>query len=140
MIRLLRLLAKVRYWKRRALLAETRCLDLIEQHAAALTKMREKMDAEFYRNMSREDTFVSASILGARGMWGVAPRTGPAQTQKPPSLLEQAAPVMTGADRMEFDQYWWPDAMRNNVTRQQAEKDFLQELAKRKALNDEPSM
>jgi hypothetical protein len=141
-VKFLRLLTRIRYWKRRAHLSEQRCVDLIEQYAAEIKELQTKMDAEHWRNQAREDVFVSASVLGGRGMWGVAPRTGPATTQRPPNLLDMAAqgPIMTGADRMEFEQYWFPDAMRAGVSRQQAEKDFLEELAKRKALNDEPSM
>src|SRR5690349_5747158 len=123
-----RLLSRIRklgaseYWRLRALRAE------------------EALEAEANRNRAREDVFVSAAVLGARGMWGQPPRTGPARTQAPVSLLDAAAPTMSGADRMEFEQFWLPDAMRNNIPRQQAEKDFLQELVKRKALNDEPTM
>lgn len=140
MIRFFRLLARVRYWKHRALKAEARQFALVVEHETELIKLREQMEAERWRNYSREDTFASAAMLGSRGMWGVAPRTGPASMQRPPSLMEVAAPMMSGADRMEFEQFWLPDAERNGVTRQRAEKEFLEELAKRKALRDEPMM
>ncbi len=142
-MRFLRLLARVRFWRNRALKAEARLIELIEEYAAEVKELQVKMDAEHWRNQSREDTFVSASILGAKGMWGVAPRTGPAQTQRPPTLIDlanQSGPVMSGADRMEFQQYWLPDALKAGVSPQKAEQDFLVELVKRKALNDEPSM
>lgn len=139
-MKFLRLLARVRYWKCRALRAETRCLELIETHAAEKAALEAESDAEMWRNRMREDTFVSAAVLGSKGMWGLAPRTGPASIQKPPSLLEATHPIMTGADKMEFEQFWLPDAERAGVPRQRAEQEFLAELAKRRALNDEPSM
>jgi hypothetical protein len=120
-----------RYWRAKCRAAEVRYGQLLLQ-----------AEAERWRNVAREDTFASASILGARAMWGVAPRTGPAATQRPPSLLDVAnqsgLPTMTGPDRMEFETEWLPFALRNGISRQQAENEFLQELTKRKALNDEP--
>lgn len=144
MIRFFRLLVRVRYWKRRALSAEKRHLDLTEQFAAEKAALQSQMEAERWRNVAREDTYASATILGGRGMWGVAPRTGPASTQRPTSLLEVASqsgvPVMSGPDRMEFETQWLPYAEQNGISRQQAERDFLRELANRKALHDEPMM
>lgn len=139
MVKLFRLIARVRYWKARALAAEARNVQLIVDNETELIRLREQMEAERWRNLSREDSFASAAVMGSRGMWGVPPRTGPAQTQRPPSVLE-AVPAITGADRMEFETEWLPYALRNNITQQQAERDFLQELAKRKALHDEPMM
>jgi hypothetical protein len=132
--------SRSRYWRMKCREAESRCLDLVEQHGEALAKMQEQMDAEVWRNRSREDTFVSASILGAKGMFGVSPRLGPALTQKPQSLLQVAAPAMSGVDKMEFDTQWLPYAIQNGISPQQAERDFLKELQQRKAFNDEPSM
>lgn len=140
MIRFFRLLGRVRYWKRRALVAEQKCLDLATGFAADTKEMQEQMDAEMYRNRMREDTLTSARGLGAKGMYGLAPRVGPALTQKPQSLLEAAAPSMTAIDKMEFETEWLPYAIQNGFTRQQAERDFLKELTNRKALNDEPMM
>jgi hypothetical protein len=135
-----RLLARVRYWKRRALNAETRCLDLIERFAADKAALEAQANAEMWRNRMREDTLTSARGLGAKGMYGLAPRVGPASTQKPQSILQSAAPTMTAIDKMEFETEWLPYAVQNGFTRQQAEKDFLAELINRKALNDEPTM
>ena len=118
----LRHFAASEYWRARAVRAER----LLED--------------ETLRNREREDLFVSISVAGARGMFGVPPRTGRVSREAPRSALEAVAPIMSGADRMEFETEWLPDAERNNVTRQQAERDFLQELAKRKALRDEPMM
>jgi hypothetical protein len=120
---------RARYWRMKCRAAEARYV-LLEIQAKA----------EYYRNMSREDTFASAAILGAKGMFGVAPRVGPAATHQPQSILQTVAPTMSGVDRMEFDTQWLPYAIQNGISPQQAEGDFLKELAQRKALNDEPMM
>ena len=121
LLRLFRLRAQLRYWRRRAWLAEAR------------------LEAEFNRNRQREDSFVSAAIMGSRGMWGVAPRTGPALQPKQAIETKAIHPQLTGADQMEFDMYWLPDAKRANVSEAQALNEFMQELAKRRTpLNDDP--
>lgn len=140
MTKFFRLLVRLRYWKRRALALERERDGLIAQFATDKAELERQVKAEFYRNLSREDMFVSATVMGSRNMFGVPPRIGPAQTQRPQTLMETAKPIISGPDLMEFEQYWLPDALRNNVTRQQAEQDFLRELAQRKALRDEPTI
>ena len=120
LLRLLRLRSQVRYWRKRAWLAEAR------------------LEAESNRNRQREDMFVSASVMGARGMWGVPPRVGPALQQHKRTDVP-ASPLMTGADQLEFETFWLPDARLAGVSAQQALAEFTQELQKRKVpLNDDP--
>lgn len=109
----------------------------------ALKELRADFDAEMYRNRAREDTFVSAAVMGARGMFGVPPRTGPARQPEQPQPLHQPDPfevLLTGADKLEFETIVWPDAQRANVTRAQAQQHFLETVRQRRQLNDEPFM
>lgn len=113
---------RMRYWRQRARTAER------------------LLEAEVWRNRAREDTFVSASIMGQRGMFGVAPRTGPAYQTSiaavPPTLPTQD---LSGADYLEFQTQWLPDARRANVSDQQALKEFREVIvARRRPLADEP--
>jgi len=120
LLRLLRLRSQLRYWRKRAWLAEAR------------------LEAESIRNRQREDSFVRAAVMGARGMWGVPPRVGPALRQSV-QVSTPASPLMTGADQLEFETFWLPDARRAGVSAQQALAEFTQELQKRKVpLNDDP--
>ncbi len=121
LLRLLRLRAQVRYWRARALKAEMR------------------LEAERYRNLTREDFFVSASVMGQRGMFGVPPRTGPAAKKTITTQIQQQPLAMTGAERLEFETLWLPDARVAGVDDNTALRDFMQEIAKRRVpLNDEP--
>lgn len=126
LIRLFRLYAAVRHWRGRALLAEQR------------------LEAEQWRNVERSDMVVSAVVFGSRGMVGIPPRSGPAMRQQAGQhrLLAASDPwdAVTGAEKMEFDMYWKPDAEAAGLTEMQARQRFMRELAERKALNDEPSM
>lgn len=120
-LRLLRLRAQVRYWRHRALRAES------------------SLESERCRNQTREDFFVSASVMGTRGMFGVAPRTGPARQAASAPVIERAPLAMTGADRLEFETLWLPDARAAGIDDNTALRDFMQEIAKRRIpLNDEP--
>ena len=115
---------RMRYWRQRARQAER------------------ELKAERYRNMAREDAFVSASIMGQRGMFGVAPRTGPAlQRQRAPEPTIAADPWatnLTGAEKLEFDTLWWPDAQLAQVDRATAQKQFYETvMQRRQPLNDE---
>jgi len=131
LIKLLRLYGRLRYWRSRALRAETRLIELSAQ-----------AEAERWRNVSREDTFVSAAVLGGRGMVGIPPRSGPAETGQPSRFVTAADPwqALTRIEHDEFEKEWLVDAVTHNVSPQQARNDFLAELAKRKSFNDEPSM
>ena len=129
---LFRLRVRVRYWKRRALKAEAQAQLLIEQ-----------LDAEMWRNRDREDTFVSASIMGQRQMFGVPPRSGPAIPPSAPIKSVNPYPTwdagLTWADKQEYELEWKPDAERAGVNPQQAQRDFLEKIASRRlSLNDDP--
>ena len=126
----MRLAARARYWRRRALRAEAQA----KQQALELS-------AEMARNREREDTFVSATVMGTRGMYGVAPRTGPAL--KPVKQLPAPTTMddgLTYADRLEFDLYWKPDAEAAGVDLATAKRKYMEEvvLPRRMPLNDDP--
>lgn len=129
-----------RRWRARAKFYQQRNREL----EAAIKVLGDGMEAEVWRNRAREDAFVSAAIMGSRGMFGVPPRTGPAlqrQTQ-PAQPFHPADPfetILTGADKLEFETMWWPDAQRAGVTLATARQQFLQEVVQRRQpLNDEP--
>ena len=133
---------RVRYWKRRARRAETILDDALLKNAQEVTALREALEAEKWRNLSREDSFVSATIMGGRNMWGVPPRSGPAIKQ---AGYGTTAPrtgdvwdSLSYADKAEFEMFWKPDAEAAGVPLQQAKPKFLAEKARRRALNDEP--
>lgn len=134
MKRLLKLLhwrALVRYWHRRAQRAE-----------AEVGALKLQLSAERYRNMQREDTFASAAVLGSRNMWGLAPRSGPAV--QAPARTESAAAIdpysLSGADLLEFETFWKPDAEAANIPINEAKRRFIQEVVvpRRMPLNDDP--
>lgn len=128
-MKFLRLAAKVRYWRQRTIRLER---ELAETKAAA--------KAEYYRNMMREDTFVSAAVLGGRGMIGMSPRNGPAEIPQPPRIVTASDPwnAISGSDLMEFNTQWLPLGLEKGLTVGQIRQDFLRELGNRKAFNDEP--
>ncbi len=102
--------------------------------------LRRELNAECERNRQREDTFVSATVMGSRGMFGVAPRSGPAlqsAPQPPPSPTDPFS-QLPWADKAEFQTQWWPLAEQSGRSEMQARSDFMRELQQRKQLNDEP--
>ncbi len=123
--------ARSRFWRKQAEVAKRE-----------VARLQLSLLAERYRNLTREDMFVSASVMGQRGMWGVAPRMGPAGTQQP----QQAAPTpsdpyqLSGADLMEFDLEWKPLAEQKGISMAEAKRQFVQEvvLPRRVPLNDDP--
>lgn len=122
--------ALVRYWHRRALRAENE-----------VQQLKLQLAAERWRNMQREDTFASAAVLGSRNMWGLAPRVGPAA--QAPARTESAAPdpySLSGADLMEFETFWKPDAEAMGIPLHQAKLKFINEVVvpRRMPLNDDP--
>lgn len=130
LLRLLRWRAQVRYWHRRAAKAEAEC---------GLLKLQ--LAAERWRNMSREDTFASAAVLGSRNMWGLAPRTGPALQESTKQPAQQPDPYnLSGPDLLEFDTYWKPDAEAGGVPLMEAKRQFIQQVVmpRRMPLNDDP--
>lgn len=126
----LRYRLRTRRWRLRALAAE-RERDLL----------RLQLSAERWRNQQREDTFASAAVLGSRNMWGLAPRVGPAvsETTKPTSSSTDPY-SLSGADLMEFETFWKPDAEAANIPLHEAKRRFMQEVVmpRRMPLNDDP--
>ena len=116
-----------RYWKRRAHKAEALLL------------------AETQRNRAREDTLVTVPVRMAGLMaFGLEPRDAPARMvhHAPRQLTAVLDPwdALSGAERMEFEQFYIPDAEAAGVGIAQAKRKFLMDLEKRKSFNDEPSM
>ena len=110
---------------------------------SALKELRADFDAEMNRNRAREDAFVSAAVMGSRGMFGVPPRTGPARPRQdqqpqpfhPPDPFDT---LLTGADKLEFQTLWLPDAIRVGIPESQARKEFFEVVQQRRQLNDDP--
>jgi len=101
------------------------------------------LEAERYRNLEREDTFVSASVMGQRGMWGMPPRTGPAfqsnQVSRIPPQPQNWDAGFSGREKIEFESIHLPDALAHGVSAQQAQRDFARVIASRRMpLNDDP--
>lgn len=82
--------------------------------------------------------------MRALGLFGILPRNGPAPHVKQASPTRQLAAVVDPwealpyADRAEFDMFWKPDADRAGVPVREAQQKFLQEIASRRQINDEP--
>lgn len=126
----LRYRLRARRWKARAIAAEEE-----------VGRLKLQLSAETWRNRMREDTFASATVLGSRNMWGLAPRSGPAQIDQPrPAPVQPVDPYnFTGPDKLEFEVEYWPYAEANGLSRQQATQRFFQEviLPRRQPLNDD---
>ena len=135
--------ARRRYWKMRALRSEQKLADLLAASNDEVKELRNLLEAERYRNMGREDMFVSATVMGGRNMFGVPPRTGPAikQAGYGSTAVNNLDPWerLSFADKQEFEQFWKADAETAGVPIQQARAQFLIELANRRAIQDEPS-
>lgn len=130
----LRYRLRTRRWRQRALAAE-----------ALLADARAQLEVEMWRNREREDTFVSATVMGSRQMYGVPPRSAPAmkQVNRPmPALTASGvdADGFTWADRQEFEMYWKTDADAVGVPIQEAKRKFYEEviIPRRTPLNDDP--
>lgn len=117
--------ARTRYWRSRAVKAE-----------AQIKAQSAQLQAEQWRNREREDYFVSAAVMGGRGMVGITARSGPAGAQSPTRPTTDPWQSLRAIDRMEFETQWLPDALVNNVSETAARARFLQELASRRAMND----
>ena len=138
MMKFFRLYARLRYWRTKANYLEKKLA--IER--GRVLDVQAQAEAERYRNLEREDMFVSATVMGTRGMYGVPPRVGPAQVKQIPQLAQAADPwsALHFNEKAEFETEWMPAAEAYGKSRQQAQQDFLLELANRKSLNDERSM
>jgi hypothetical protein len=113
-------------WRARAKYYQRRVVEL----ESALATLTDGMEAEVMRNRAREDTFVSAAIMGMRGMFGVPPRTGPAlqrpsQSAQPLHSPDPFDTILTGVEKMEFQTIVLPDAMRAGVSEAEARRHFL---------------
>jgi hypothetical protein len=74
-------------------------------------------------------------------MWGIAPRTGPAVTEQPKPKPQPIDPYqLGGADQLEFDTFWKPDAEAMNIPLHLAKQRFINEvvLPRRAPLQDDP--
>jgi len=138
--RIFRLTARARYWKQRALKSERFLVAEQNRLDHTITLLRDELNAEMNRNREREDTFMSATVMGGRNMYGVAARIGPALKRQEAAVASQSDPwqQLPWEDRAEFATEWWPGAQAVGRSEMQARQDFMQELAKRKQLNDEP--
>ena len=126
----LRYRLRTRRWRLRALAAE-RERDLLKL----------QLSAERWRNQAREDTFASAAVLGSRNMWGLAPRSGPAVSGMAKPAPQPPDPFnLSGADLLEFETYWKPDAEANGIAIHEAKRQFVQQVVipRRMPLNDDP--
>jgi len=118
--------AAAEYWRARALKAEAQLV------------------AETWRNRFREDSLVNVPMRSA-GMWPIPPRVGPAQPPEqrlppPPSDPVTAFHNLSAIEKMEFQTQWLPDAEAAGVPLSAARQRFVEELSKRKSLNDEYPM
>ena len=127
LFRILHWQARARYWHRK-----------FEKAEHTISLLRQELTAEMIRNREREDTFASASILGQRQMYGLAPRSGPAVQPAEKSAALDPWLSLSWADEAEFKTQWWPLAQAQGLTEPQARQDFTNELAQRKQLRDEP--
>ena len=125
----LRYRLRARRWRARAVVAE-----------AEVKMLRLLLTAERNRNMLREDTFASAAVLGQRGMWGMAPRSGPAVAPEKPKAQAPDPYNLSGADLMEFDLEWKPIAEAQGIPMHEAKRRFIAEVVvpRRMPLNDDP--
>ena len=123
MIRFFRLLAHVRVLSNRVKLLE------------------HQLEAERWRNIVREDFFVSAAVMGGRWMVGIQPRNGPAY-QKPQQARQPAYDPFQfrGVHLLEYEAEWKPQAEAAGVSEHEAKRQFALELERRRGnrLIDDP--
>jgi len=129
LFRILHWRARARYWQRKA-----------EKLERTVNMLRRELNAETERNRNREDVFVSATVMGTRGMYGIPPRSGSAlQAVTPtPAVASDPWQQLKWEDKAEFVTEWLPLAQQNGRSEMQARQDFMAELANRRQLNDEP--
>ncbi len=136
----MRRLLRILHWRSRSRFYR-RKWEVAERTIALL---RRELNAECERNRQREDTFVSATVMGGRQMFGIPPRSGPAglpaPTTQQSTLDTDPWLQLPWADKAEFQTQWWPLAEQSGRSEMQARQDFMRELQQRKQLNDEPFM
>lgn len=119
------------------LLAWCRRLAAAEYWRLRCGRAEAALEAEMWRNREREDYYVSAAVMGGRGMVGIQPRGGPALQPSPQRVLVAPDIKFSGIDRMEFEAEWLPQGLAQGVSRQKIETDFAAELERRRSpLND----
>lgn len=128
--RILHWRARATYWRKQAQSAKRE-----------VARLQLSLLAERYRNMAREDTFVSASVMGSRQMFGVAPRLAPASIDTVASLPAPSPTdpfnALPWPDKAEFETEWLPLALAQGRSEMQARQDFLAALASRQLLKDD---
>ena len=128
-------LFRILHWRARAKYYQRK----LERSERTVAMLRQELNAEMNRNREREDTFVSATVMGGRNMFGVAPRRGPVLQATPVPITETDQwQQLPWADKAEFTTEWWPLAQERGRSEIQARQDFMAELARRRQLNDEP--
>lgn len=122
--------ARARFWRQQA-----------ESAKREVARLQLSLLAERYRNLNREDYFVSAAVMGGRGMVGIVPRSGPAVSETPRVAPPAPDPYnLSGADLMEFDLEWKPLAEAQGISMQEAKRQFVRDVVmpRRIPLNDDP--
>jgi hypothetical protein len=79
-------LLRINHWRARARFHRKQA-DAAKKEVARLQLF---LLAEKYRNLNREDYFVSAAVMGGRGIVGIPARTGPAL--QPEKKIVETAP------------------------------------------------
>jgi hypothetical protein len=127
---------RILHWRARAKFYRLKA----EKLERTVSMLRRELNAECERNREREDVFVSASVLGQKGMYGIPPRSGPVLPAAPTPTQSPLDPwqQLPWADKAEFQTEWLPLAIQRGRSEMQARQDFMAELANRKQLNDEP--
>ena len=121
--------ARARYWRGQA--------ETAKREAA---RLQLSLLAERYRNINREDYFVSAAVMGSRGMVGIPARQGPAATGEAKPKQKVIPPNWSGADLLEFETFWKADAEAAGISEMEAKRQFEQQVIvpRRQPLNDDP--
>lgn len=140
--RILHWAARSRYWKQRALKAEAARESIRQSLTDDIAELQAQLNAELWRQVERGDMFTSAAIMGTRQMYGIPPRVGPAPVKKDTPQQNSYDPMvgLSGIEKMEFQTYWLPDALRAGITEATALNSFRAELAQRKSIRDEGSV
>ena len=103
--------------------------------------LEKQLEAERYRNLIREDFFVSAAVMGGRGIVGIPPRVGAAYQPQPLKQPPVYDPYqLRGVDLMEFEAEWKPQAEAAGISEHEAKRQFVLELERRRGnkLIEEP--
>lgn len=125
----------------RSLIKFLRLIARVRALGSKVALLEKQLEAERYRNIVREDFFVSAAVMGGRGIVGIPPRVGPAYQPRQPVQPPVYDPFqLHGVDLMEFEAEWKPQAEAAGITEHEAKRQFILELEKRRGnkLIDDP--